>query len=197
MQYFYCGRMFGFLLSLLALAMRCKKCSRRHLLMQCNIEVCLVVAWRNLTLPINHRLPLSLLVVCTWPSSFDWQHIKIWLLRPCVLQWLNHSCGRLPGNTTTAHNIKDIVVVAPFATRHKRYDHRFLSCDQRSCIAMAASRSRPCDVMNNMLLVVVWCDLTSLIAINLRPHRFLQYNVPRPRYARCRLFCGQPRTSAL
>jgi hypothetical protein len=71
MQYFYCDQMFGFLLSPLALVMRCKKFSRRHLLMQRNVEVCLVIAWRNLALPINHRLPLLLLAVRTWPSSFD------------------------------------------------------------------------------------------------------------------------------
>jgi hypothetical protein len=29
------------------------------------------VVWRNLALPINHRLPLSLLLVRMWPSSFD------------------------------------------------------------------------------------------------------------------------------
>ena len=39
---------------------------------------------------------------------------------------------------------------------------------------MAASRSRPCNAMKNILLVVVWCDLASLIAINFRHHRFLQ-----------------------
>ena len=117
------------------------------------------------------------------------------MLRPRVSRWLNHSCGRLPGNTTAARNIKDMVVVAPFATRHKRYNHRRLSCDQQSCIAMAASRSRPRDAMKNIWLVVAWCDLASLVAVNLRCHCFLRYDVPR--YARCRLFCGQPRTSVL
>ena len=117
------------------------------------------------------------------------------MLHPRVSRWLNHSRGRLPGNTTAARNIKDMVVVAPFATRHKRYNHRRLSCDQQSCIAMAASRSRPRDAMKNIWLVVAWCDLASLVAVNLRCHCFLRYDVPR--YARCRLFCGQPRTSVL
>jgi hypothetical protein len=116
-------------------------------------------------------------------------------VRPRFSRWLSHSRGRLPGNTTTARNIKDMVVVAPFATQHKRYNHRRLSCNQLSCIAMAASHSLPCDAMKNIWLVVAWCDLASLVAINLRCHRFLQYDVPR--YARCRLFCGQPRTSVL
>ena len=137
--------MFRFLLSSLALVMLCKKYSRRCLLMQRNVEVCLVVAWCNPALPINHRLSLLLLAVRTWPPSFDWQHLKIWLLCPCIWRWLNHSSDRLPGYTTAACNIKDIIVVAPFATRHKRYDHHCPSCNQRSCIAMVASRSHPCN----------------------------------------------------
>ena len=37
---------------------------------------------------------------------------------------------------------------------------------------------------DEFFLVVAWCDLASLITINLCCHRFLQYDVPR--YARCR-----------
>ena len=52
-----------------------------------------------------------------------------------------------------------------------------------SCDRMAASRSRTRDAMN-FLLVVLWRDLASLVAINLCRHRFWGYDVPR--YARCR-----------
>ncbi len=47
---------------------------------------------------------------------------------------------------------------------------------------MAASCSRTCNAMK-FLLVVAWRDLASHVAINLRPHCFWRYDVPR--YARC------------
>ncbi len=182
MQYFYCDRMFRFLLSLIALAMRCKKCSRHRLLMQHNVEVCLVVAWRNLALPINHHSPLSLLAVRMWPSSFDWQHIKNWLLHPRVLRWLNHSRGRLPGNTTAARNIKDTlsllllrhdindtIIVVLLAINGHVLQWQLVAC----ILAMRWI----------FMLVVAWYDLASLVAINLRRNHFLWYDVPR--YARC------------
>ena len=55
---------------------------------------------------------------------------------------------------------------------------------------MAASRFRPRNAMKNILLVVAWYDLASLVTINLRRHRFLRYDVPRPRYACCHLFAA-------
>ena len=54
-----------------------------------------------------------------------------------------------------------MVVVALFATGHKRYNQHRLSCD------MEASRSRPCNAMKNIWLVVALCNLASLIAVNL------------------------------
>ena len=48
---------------------------------------------------------------------------------------------------------------------------------------MADSCSRTRNAMH-FLLVVAWRDLASLVAINLRRHRFWPYDVPR--YARCR-----------
>ncbi len=98
-------------------------------------------------------------------------------MRPRVSRWLNHNRGRLPGNTTAARNIKDIVVVAHRDTTIKNAHHR------PSRDRMAASCSRTRDAMH-FLLVVAWRDLASHVAINLRRHHFWRYDVPR--YPHCR-----------
>jgi hypothetical protein len=56
---------------------------------------------------------------------------------------------------------------------------------------MAASCLRPRDAMKNIVLVVAWRDLASIVAINLRRHHFLQYDV-----LRC-AFCCYPHDQLL
>ncbi len=55
----------------------------------------------------------------------------VWLLHPCVLQWLNFCCCMHTCNTDTSRNIKNIIVVASLVIRHKNMLIVIASCNQQ------------------------------------------------------------------
>ncbi len=105
----------------------------------------------------------------------------IWLLRPCVLQWLTYCCRTHDCNTTTSHNIKTIsltslpsrynrkicssllllainsnknlIVVFPYHTATPRFLQLLASCNV--CIVVSSFDPSRYDVRN---VVVVACS---------------------------------------
>jgi hypothetical protein len=87
------------------------------------------------------------------------QHIKIWLLHPCVLQWLAYCPRTLPSSTTAfLATSKSIIVVASLAIWHKQYGCCCRPCDQQRIIKLIIALGRVTSYPSNNLCISLWLD---------------------------------------
>ncbi len=87
------------------------------------LNILLVVAWCCLAL-LHHNQPFLLLLLAIRHTTYahgrhcgNWQHVKIWLLCPCVLRWLAY-CRHMLLAVRLLCNIKNMIAVTFLAIWH-------------------------------------------------------------------------------